>query len=345
MWACRSQHFLGTIMHYPGNIYAKICIFHLNKAHDVFIRVWYSQFPLQDLSRDLMLISKNTESCRLSMTPPEDVGKKKALVSPASPAGFALQTSVALTRASRLTCRQAKFQPLLRLVKKRMLPNAHWHTRVLVHTHTHTDSDQLRGSERPIRIQQSGSTSSKTNCHKRINKNKNMLFPQTACRSIIRSIQPGMPHGETLFWECVSIWVNEGMVRMDSQQRVATLSRSRNSSCLRWVLELSGKTAALIHSVWFNSAGSLSLPSPSLSLALTLWRERLFQWQNRRRGGWCHQHAASPLWLHSSASNTCHYDDRLALSHSLLSFSLLFFRGLWKRTLPVPTLMCHQQLQ
>lgn len=72
-----------------------------------------------------MLISKNTESCRLSMTPPEDVGKKKALVSPASPAGFALQTSVALTRTSRLACRQAKFQPLLRLVKKRMLPNAH----------------------------------------------------------------------------------------------------------------------------------------------------------------------------------------------------------------------------
>lgn len=148
----------------------------------------------------------------------------------------------------------------------------HTDTHVCSSTHTHTDSDQLRGSERPIRIQQSGSTSSKTNCHKRINKNKNMLFPQTACRSIIRSIQPGMPHGETLFWECVSIWVNEGMVRMDSQQRVATLPRSRNSSCLRWVLELSGKTAALIHSVWFNSAGSLSPISLPLSCSHSVKR-------------------------------------------------------------------------
>lgn len=85
------------------------------------------------------------------------VGKKKALVSPASPAGSALQTSVVLTRASLLACRQAKFQSLPGLVKKRMLLNAHWHTCVCVYTHTH--SDQLRGSERPIRIQQSGSTS------------------------------------------------------------------------------------------------------------------------------------------------------------------------------------------
>lgn len=87
------------------------------------------------------------------------VGKKKARVSPASPAGSALLMSVALTHASCLTCRQAKFQPLPGLVKKRMLPNVHRDTRVRVQTHTHTHSDQLRGSERPIRIQQSGSTS------------------------------------------------------------------------------------------------------------------------------------------------------------------------------------------
>ncbi len=114
------------------------------------------------------------------------------------------------------------------------------HTDAHVCWSTRTHTDQLRGSERPIRIQQSGSTSSKTNCDKTINTSKTMLFPQTACESITRSIQPGMSHGETLFWECVSVWVNEGIVRIDSQQRVATLPCSRNSSCPQWVLELSG---------------------------------------------------------------------------------------------------------
>lgn len=146
-----------------------------------------------------------------------------------------------------------------------------------------------------------------------------MLCPQMgipkACGSIIQVIQPRMPLSKRAGKLCSgNVWASEWerMVRMDSQLRAGSvLARVTR---LRWVLKPTPH-ATLTHLsppvLPFTRYGLVGLVL-SCPPSLILWRERLFQWQNRR-GGWCHQHAASLLWLLSSASNSSHFSSRFAV--------------------------------